>query len=286
MPELDSMLAFVAGQGDSMPPSDAHIHISDTMDASGQFVLLHYALTALQRGASVVWLCASANGLTHLAHIARKAGVNLSSSHKFSYLDAHAYMNEPSFLPALLSQLRRAIPETGIAHEIAQTLVIVDDLSVLQWCIPGSVAESHSHIVQWLRALRQTCGLRSAALATLQHSDACAVVSPNGTLDQGDERLFRYLLQTADLWVAINELPSGRAADCDGEVAVHALARPSIATTCMAEAPSPLTSFVLDRYMPSSEKCLYRILPEGTGPKQDNGTRLIARVWSRGGGLV
>ena len=113
-----------------------------------------------------------------------------------------------------------------------------------------------------------------AALLTLQHADACSAVSANGSLDAGDEKLFRLLLRSADLWVAVNELASGRAADCDGELTVHALGRTAAAALAPASRDEliPLEAFRLDR---PSQACLFRIVPDGTGPKNAYGLSLI-----------
>lgn len=153
---------------------------------------------------------------------------------------------------------------------------------MIQWCLNGTSEEVYHIFVNWLRLLRQTCESQDAALLTLMQADACAAKTNRGTLDQGDERLFRYLLRTADVWVSVSELPSGRAAACDGEFGMYALVRP---TTARSSMPSdPIYPFLMDKYLPVSTKFLYRILPDGTGPKQDDGTRAIVRVWSRGSG--
>lgn len=73
MLELGSLLAFAGPDGSCLPPTDAHIHITDTLDASGQFVMLHYAFEAVQRACPVLWLSANADGHAHFSHIARKA---------------------------------------------------------------------------------------------------------------------------------------------------------------------------------------------------------------------
>lgn len=146
----------------------------------------------------------------------------------------------------------------------------------------GSQEQIYMELVNHLRHLRHLCASNSASLITLMHADACAAQSGHGTVDEGDERLFRYLLRTADVWVSINELPSGRAAACDGEIGVYALVRPTAATT--SSSSEALQPFLLDRYMSASTKHLYRILPDGTGPKQEDGTRALVRVWSRGSG--
>lgn len=73
MLDLSSLLAFACQGGSCVPPSDAHIHVTDTLDASGQFILLHYAFAALQSVSPVLWLGSGADGHVHVSHIARKA---------------------------------------------------------------------------------------------------------------------------------------------------------------------------------------------------------------------
>ena len=52
------------------------------------------------------------------------------------------------------------------------------------------------------------------------HIDASSPTAKGAALDTSDESLFRFILRTADLWVSVKQLSSGRAADCDGEVRV------------------------------------------------------------------
>ena len=114
--------------------------------------------------------------------------------------------------------IQQALPPPA-SHPDTQAgaLVIIDSLSMLQWCLSGTPEHIYHTFVNWLRLLRQTCESLDTALLTLMQADACAAVSHRGTLDQSDERLFRYLLRTADVWVSVSELPSGRAAACDGD---------------------------------------------------------------------
>lgn len=73
MISLDTLLEFHSERGPStMPPCDAHIAVSDTMDSPATFVLIHYLQVALQSGRQVVWIDSSGNGWMHLVHIARK----------------------------------------------------------------------------------------------------------------------------------------------------------------------------------------------------------------------
>lgn len=81
---LDALLAFrgpTVGQLPNVPPADAHVLVTDTLDASGSFVLMHYLQSTLQTGvqsetpsaSSVLWLGCHADGLVHWDSIARKA---------------------------------------------------------------------------------------------------------------------------------------------------------------------------------------------------------------------
>ena len=139
------------------------------------------------------------------------------------FIDAAALFDQPAVLPILLDTVQKAIAlaerkQTAHALWKSRTIVIIDNLSILQWTIPGDATNVVRHLIQWIRALRQLCTATRSALVTLMHTDACAIVSSRGSLDVGDELLFRNIVRSADLWIAVNELPSGRAADCDGEV--------------------------------------------------------------------
>lgn len=76
MLSIESLLALgVGGDAVSMlPPCDTHIHVTDTLDASGAFVLLHYGLVALHASAhNVVWVSCRADGVAHWNSVTRKA---------------------------------------------------------------------------------------------------------------------------------------------------------------------------------------------------------------------
>jgi hypothetical protein len=151
------------------------------------------------------------------------------------------------------------------ASGTAGALVIIDDLSALSWCF--------SNVIPWVTSLRAICAKKHAALVSLFHADATSAVTQGMALDATDEDLFRSLLYTADLWVSVKQLASGRAADCDGEIAVHQLAR-SVA----AEHTPGLENFRLTRAYGAANPCLYRVAP-GT-----LGSRHSVRIWARGTG--
>lgn len=215
-----------------------------------------------------------------------------SASGELQTVDAERYLGADDPLLALLDAIRMSISVAQSASStneptpayLARTLVVIDSLSFLQWSLPGSIPSIHSSLIYFLRSLRALCSEEHAALLTLQHSDACSAVNPQGTVDEGDEKLFRYLLRTADIWIAVNELPSGRAADCDGELTVHGLVRCAAAATAPPpepDEPIPLQAFRLDR---PAQTCLFRILADGTGTKNAYGVRSSVKIWSRGSG--
>ena len=89
MSGLSSMLEFSNSGGTMLPPVDAHIHVSDTLDAHGQFILFQYAVKTLQQSGTVIWVSARADGQAHLMHIARKAvRVTLRTHHRV-FLSLH-----------------------------------------------------------------------------------------------------------------------------------------------------------------------------------------------------
>ncbi|WFC99571.1 hypothetical protein MYAM1_002316 [Malassezia yamatoensis] len=298
MLSLESLVAMGPNGSSSslIPPEDAHIHVTDTLDASGAFVLMQYVLAALQdKARSVIWVSNRADGLAHWNSISRKVGMPFNqfvASGRVRMIDTEDSQDTTNPFESLLNKIKDALPATqqnatkpdDKSDLFAQTLIVMDSLSVLQWSAPGSVDEVHRQLVYFLRSLRQLCLNAHAALITLQHADACSIIHTQGTLDEADERLFRYILRTADVWIAINELASGRAADCDGEITVHGLVR------CAAAACTPISASEKESRLSAfrlglpSQTCLFRILPDGTGAKNAQGIRSSVRIWSRGTG--
>lgn len=134
----------------------------------------------------------------------------------------------------------------------------------------------------------------NSCLVTLQHADATSV-GKSGSSDQLDDTLYRSLLRTADVWVEVKELSSGRARDCDGEIIVHPLVRPSLALSSTTDGQSesgsepstPLAAFAIETPCPSRDKAmLYRIASDAqtasaTGIGASTGR---VQVWARGTG--
>lgn len=109
-----------------------------------------------------------------------------------------------------------------------------------------------------------------------------------------DESLLNALLQIADVWVEVKELSSGRARDCDGEITVHPLVRPSLARALPATASRssnvpPLQAFAVETPCPNRAKAvLYRIAPDGQSAALGGGSvgsnTGRVQVWARGTG--
>lgn len=132
------------------------------------------------------------------------------------------------------------------------------------------------------------------------HADATSC-SKTGASDPTDESLLASLLQKADVWVEIKELSSGRARDCDGEITIHPLVRPSLARTLpasnqthasqqgQARGVPPLQAFAVETPCPSRSKAvLYRIAPDGQSAALGGGSvgsnTGRVQVWARGTG--
>ncbi|PWN50898.1 hypothetical protein IE53DRAFT_386787 [Violaceomyces palustris] len=191
----------------------------------------------------------------------------------------------------------------------ARNLVILDDLSALSWSLDatdsnGRELNTAAQVCQWVRAVRGVCAKTSSSFITLLHADATSAsrtpsssTSGPGASDFSDETLFRSQIELADVWIEVKSLTSGRARDCDGEICVHGLVRPSLAV-----APStterdrsqedanhgcvpPIQAFAIDTPCAGRARAmLYRIAPDGIGPGGPGSGAGRVQVWARGTG--
>ncbi|EPQ32026.1 uncharacterized protein PFL1_00224 [Pseudozyma flocculosa PF-1] len=191
----------------------------------------------------------------------------------------------------------------------AETLIVIDDLSALAWSLEtvdslGRPVDVALHVAKWIRALRALAAKHKACLLTLQHADATSVAktssSSNTASDAIDESIFRSLCKTADVWIEVKELGSGRARDCDGEITVHPLVRSSLApdwthqsnedlSEGFEDGTPPLAAFAIETPCPSRAKAmLYRIAHDGqTATSGASGTGTSTgrvQLWARGTG--
>ncbi|PPQ70457.1 hypothetical protein CVT26_013904 [Gymnopilus dilepis] len=99
-----------------------------------------------------------------------------------------------------------AAEEDGNTTEEGRKLVILDDVSMLEWIGFGIL-----EVGRFLRALRGVCAKANATLVVRHH-----IVTPN----EPDE-LFRLLLQLCTYHLEVLPLASGRSGTVSGEVALH-----------------------------------------------------------------
>lgn len=357
MPNLDSLLSFptnAAGPSSApertpIPPSSAHILVTDTTDSQALFVLIHFArashsVNRAHRSAAdwkgkgrahtkVIWLGCNSDGIVHLKNVARKSGVHLDEEEKegaFCFIDAseemiavsredeittsvaamrihddrpHAEQSLQRLYSKIVDALWDEAEGQGDSDWSSRNIIIIDDLTALAWSLDpvnalGQPIDVARQIRNWVTSLTSLAAKTHSSLVTLMHADATSV-SKHGASDPIDESLLSSLLQTADVWVEVKELASGRARDCDGEITVHPLVRPSLARTLPALPRSseqqakrgvpPLQAFAVETPCPSRSKAvLYRIAPDGQsaalgGASVGSNTGRV-QVWARGTG--
>ncbi|WFD31621.1 hypothetical protein MSPP1_002660 [Malassezia sp. CBS 17886] len=176
---LESLLAFsYSGAPSMVPPRDSHILVTDTQDAPGAFVLVQYALAALQppleadaagqgdaqgraKGARrIVWVGCEADGPQHWTSIMRRLGVSQSA-----FARSWDYVGVDGGDGDVLEMLRRSIctvlsaekDDTRMDAPSADTLVVVDSISALQWVTPGTADEVSHRVLCWTQAVRRIC---------------------------------------------------------------------------------------------------------------------------------
>ncbi|SJX60198.1 uncharacterized protein SRS1_11512 [Sporisorium reilianum f. sp. reilianum] len=282
----------------------------------------------------VVWLGCGSDGSVHLKNVARKSAVHLDEGMRdgsFAFVDANAEAlvsvsgdditdavgrmqvrdDRPQVERALLQlyskvadELQRTSPSEGQDSDwTSRVLIVVDDLTALAWALDsndsyGQPIDIFRLLTNWLGALTSLAAKNQASIITLMHADATSS-SKNGASDPVDESLLNTLLQKADVWIEVKELASGRARDCDGEITVHPLVRPSLARAlrgshrpAQAAGPRdipPLQAFAIDTPCPSRAKAvLYRIAPDGQsaalgGASVGSNTGRV-QIWARGTG--
>ncbi|SPO19809.1 uncharacterized protein UTRI_00202_B [Ustilago trichophora] len=285
----------------------------------------------------VIWLGCNSDGIVHLKNVARKSGVHLDEETRdgaFCYVDANAEVlsleegeggiadsmatmrvhdgqsRAEQSLHTLYKKVAEELANAGTSDSAgtksvdwtSRNLIVVDDLTALAWTLdPSDSFGQPVHVArqlnEWLGALTSLAAKNQASVITLMHADATSC-SKTGASDPVDESLLTSLLQKADVWVEVKELASGRARDCDGEITVHPLVRPSLARA--PSAPTryqhstsrdipPLQAFAIDTPCPNRSKAvLYRIAPDGQsaalgGASVGSNTGRV-QVWARGTG--
>ncbi|THV08252.1 hypothetical protein K435DRAFT_847140 [Dendrothele bispora CBS 962.96] len=222
----DGVLALIT---DELPsPADFVLH---------QSIISNFKLPAKDSKRKAVILSVS-ESWTRWQAIAAKSNVNLNQLKDSGSL--HLIDVVPSLGPSEGSDAFRALFDkiTSIFDATespsAPTLVILDDITALEWIGHSTLALS-----RFCRALRALCLKKNATLLIRHH-----LITP-----EEPDALFRLLYQMCSYHVDVRPLASGRSGAVSGEVALHA--GPSL---------PPTTSVKL---MPRSTALQYRLTESG-----------------------
>ncbi|KAF8240221.1 hypothetical protein L208DRAFT_1449553 [Tricholoma matsutake] len=194
-------------------PEGILILITDELLSPADF-LLHRSLIShikSSKNSKSVILSVS-EGIARWKAIAAKSNVNLDqhlSSGSLDFVDvlSHVQLPEPSDDPAkptLRPLFDHVVAKIG--SDSTSTLIILDDITSLQW-----IGFSSFDIARFTRALRALC-LRVNATLIIRHH--------NVTPGEPDD-LFRHLLQLCAYHMDVRSLSSGRSGSISGEVALH-----------------------------------------------------------------
>ncbi|ORY96195.1 hypothetical protein BCR43DRAFT_473816 [Syncephalastrum racemosum] len=258
---LDAALAFK----DNIPPPQAHIVLSDSLQASANFLLHHFIVNHLKANRKVV-LVGLSQIFNHYFLIGRKLGVNLQASKQsgqFVFLDALTHLNSytkrtpyppervPSAPTAVLdgSCSSDALPSflsTIQSHLSENALLILDDTSVLL-----DTGFDASSIYDFIYTLKHTLAEKQGTLISVVHADE------SGVEDVDQDAFVRTMLHSADLVLQVQALQSGFARDVHGQL-------------CILPGPQHIP----DDTIPPAQALHYKIL--------DNTAEFFARGVSRG----
>ncbi|CDZ98269.1 Uncharacterised protein family UPF0405 [Phaffia rhodozyma] len=197
-----------------LPPAATTVLLSDTISAPADFVLLHFVATQLKATKSVL-LVGCGEGVDHYKAISKKIGISLDQPNfKFhDALSAQSQSSAPSDLRNLFDsiislverqQKENSSPSDGPESEV---MVVLDDLSALLWM--GAELETVGRFVRALQASSRKLNFNIVYLVHTIPSSASAVP---------EDELFRLLHPSADLWIRVQGLQSGRSGDVSGEL--------------------------------------------------------------------
>ncbi|KAF5313130.1 hypothetical protein D9619_003759 [Psilocybe cf. subviscida] len=188
-------------------PEGIMLLISDELGAPGDF-LLHRALAShlKDRKKTTAIVLSVAESLSRWKALAFKSNINLQHHLDDGSLEFVDVVDGTAEL-----ELRSVVDRVKTflaASEDRQTLVILDDVSMLEWTAQCSPVSLH----RFLRAMRSVTQKANATLVVLHH-----IVTP----DEPDD-LFRQLLQISTYHIQVKALLSGRSGAVSGEVSLHA----------------------------------------------------------------
>ncbi|RIA88228.1 hypothetical protein C1645_775563 [Glomus cerebriforme] len=231
---LDSSLSF---SDNNLPPNKKSILITDTLSASGNFLIHHFIVNQIKSDKHVV-LVGFSQIFNHYLIIGRKLGVNLTlASQKglFSFIDGltSLYSQTDSKQTSVLTP--NSLSDSPISKESLQNFykiikqiietrhssindsricLIFDDLSVLIYS-----GFNIKDILEFVKACRMMIEKYNGSLVMLIHADEdVSQSSPDDELDQ--EIFLKSLIYQSEYLLSVRGLGSGFSKDVSGEITI------------------------------------------------------------------
>lgn len=197
-----------------LPPSTS-ILITDTLQSPSLFLATQLIARTLKpqdrKGKGKVILVGISEVESEYQAILKKQSVQLVTEKQqgnFQFIDGFE-----GDVVSIFSEISQSLssPSTPPQSDQSQeTLVILDDLSALNW-----IGNSPLKLIKFHLALKNLCHSSNATLVTVLHSDS---LSPHPvTIDESDQYLFRSILQHSSYWFELKSLVS----QSRGELSIH-----------------------------------------------------------------
>ncbi|CAG8481307.1 6139_t:CDS:2 [Funneliformis mosseae] len=243
---LDASLSF---PDDNLLPSKRSILITDTLSASGNFLIHHFIVNQVKSDKHVV-LVGLSQIFNHYLTIGRKLGVNLTLATQkgaFSFIDGltslysqtdgfskststtitkptavltcstrTSSMSTSPISKELLQNFYKVIKQTIVARHSSiddtRVCLIFDDLSILLY-----VGFNVRDILEFVKACRMLIEKYNGSLIILIHADED--VSPSSIDDELDQEIFlKSLIYQSEYLLSVRGLGSGFSRDVSGEI--------------------------------------------------------------------
>lgn len=200
--------------------------IKDCVAAKGAFFLTFFLKKLLLSGHTRVVFVAIAEPFSHYGRIAKKQGCNLiqyRDNGQLVFLDMMATNNQLSLNlksssgPSLLQRLYQRVNESvkRMRPDDHQTVILVDDASVLEICAGGR-SDQVLAFLQYCRAISSGKGNR-CSVVVLVHGDTDEAYGGEQAVAAS---LAQELDHIADVVISVDPLSTGLANDVHGQVTV------------------------------------------------------------------
>ncbi|CAI2171077.1 6958_t:CDS:2 [Funneliformis geosporum] len=218
---LDASLSF---PDDNLPPNKRSILITDTLSASGNFLIHHFIVNQVKSDKHVV-LVGLSQIFNHYLTIGRKLGVNLTLATQkglLSFIDGltSLYSQTDGFskststtitIPtAVLTCTASSISNSQTSKEILQNFYkVIKQTIVARFNVRD--------ILEFVKACRMLIEKYNGSLIILIHADED--VSPSSFDDELDQEIFlKLLIYQSEYLLSVRGLGSGFSRDVSGEI--------------------------------------------------------------------